>query len=74
MHPCDDTHTLVVVVGSLHYGLHLVGTVGCALVNHLDGDNARIVQTIHHLLGVTIYLYHGVASVKKLCTCYPPNL
>jgi len=72
VHPSDDTHALLVVVGCLHHCLYLGRRVGCALIYHLDRDVAAIVQASYHLLGVIIYLYHCVASVKKLSTSYKP--
>ena len=74
VHPGDDTYALVVVVGSLHHILYLLGTVGCAFIDHLDGDDATVVQTGHHLLGVSINCNNGVTSIEELCTSYPPNL
>ena len=50
VHPGDDTDALSVVVGCLHNGLDLVGRVDGALVNNLDGDDARGIESINHFL------------------------
>ena len=50
VHPCDDTYTLVVVVGSLHHCLHLYRRVGSAFVHHLDRNDAAIVKSLNHIL------------------------
>ncbi len=74
MHPADDTYALVVNVSAVHDVCHFLGAVGCTFIYHLDRQTAGVVQTFHHFLGMTINLLHCIASVKKLCTCYPPNL
>ena len=74
VHPADDAHALVVDISAVHDVDHFLGTVGCAFIDNLDGQTTRVVQSFHHLFGMTIYLLHGIASVKELCTCYPPNL
>ena len=74
MHPGDDTDAVLVGIGSHHDALHLVGVVGCAFVDHLDGQTARLVQSGYHLLRVAINLLHCVTSVKELCSGDKPNL
>ena len=74
MHPGNDTYALLVVVGSQHYLLYFLRAVGCALIYNLYGDVATLVQTINHLLGVSINCNYCIASVQELCTSHPPNL
>ena len=74
VHPGDDAHALVVVVGGLHHGFHFLAAVGGAFVHHLDGDDAAVVQSVDHLFRMGVNGHHGVASVEELCACYPPNL
>ena len=74
VHPGDDTDALLIVVGGLHHGFHFLAAVGSAFVNHFNGDVAALVESGHHILGVCVYLYHGVASIEQLCTSHPPNL
>ena len=50
MHPGDNTHTLFVVVGGLHYSLNFLRAVSRAFVHNLDGDDATIVQPLNHFL------------------------
>ena len=73
MHPGDDAHAFIVVVGGLHHVFHFLAAVGSAFIYHLDGNDATVVQTGHHLLGVSINLYYGIASIKQLCSSDPPN-
>lgn len=74
MHPSDDTDAMLVGIGSHHHVLHLMGVVGSAFINNLDGQTAGIVQTSHHLLRVTINLLYCVTSIEELCSGDKPNL
>ena len=74
MHPSDDTYALLIVVGCQHHLLNFLRAVGCALIYNLYRDVAAVVQTCNHLLRVSVNCNYSVASIKKLCASYPPNL
>ena len=73
VHPGNDTYALLVVVGSQHYLLYFLRAVGCTFIYNLNGDVTRGVQTLYHLLRVTVNGNYCVASVQELCASYPPN-
>ena len=72
VHPCDDTDTLVIIVGSLEHGFHFLGGVGRAFIYYFHGEFARSVQTVYHLGGVAVNGYHCVTTVQELCACHKP--
>ena len=72
VHPCDDADTVLIGVGSHHNVLNLMGVVGCTFIYNLHGQVAGVVKSVDHLLGVTVNLFHGIASIEELCARYKP--
>ena len=72
MHPCDDADTLLVVVGSLHDGFHLLGRVGRPLIDHFHRKVTAVVQSFHHFITMSVHGDDRIATVQQLCTCNEP--
>ncbi len=72
VHPGDDSHALLVVVGGLHHGLDLLAGIGRALIDNLHGNDAGGVQALDHFLAVAVHLDDCVATVQELRSGDPP--
>ena len=73
VHPGDDADTALVRIGCGHHLGHLMGVVGGALVDHLHGQPARLVEAFHHFLGMAVHLHYGITAIQELCARYKPH-
>ena len=73
VHPRDDADTLVVGIRCLERGGYLGGRVYRTFIYHLYGEFARSVETLYHLVAVSVHGYDCVAAIEQLCAGYEPD-